>query len=66
MNRTGKEWITRKTADISNKLFANLEPAPITLEWKEIDQEDPVKNIEDTVMETTTLKINYSTLAATG
>jgi hypothetical protein len=66
MNKTGKEWITRITADIINKLFANSKPAPITLEWKEIDQEDPVKNNEETVKEATTLEIHSSTLAATG
>ena len=66
MNKTGKEWITRKTADIINKLFANSKPAPITLEWKEIDQEDPVKNNEETVKEATTLEIHSSTLATTG
>jgi cell fate (sporulation/competence/biofilm development) regulator YmcA (YheA/YmcA/DUF963 family) len=35
MNKTGKEWITRKTADTINKLFADQKLAPITLEWKE-------------------------------
>jgi len=58
MNKTGKEWIIRKTADIINKLATNSKPAPITLEWKEIDQEDPVKNNEETVKETTNLEIN--------
>ena len=66
MNKTGKEWITRKTADIINKLVANSKPAPITLQWKEMDQEDPVKNNEETVKDTTALEINSSTFAATG
>ena len=66
MNKTGKEWITRKTADIINKLFANLKPAHIPLEWKGINQEDPVKNNVETVKEFTTQEMNTSTLAATG
>ena len=66
MNKTGKEWITRKAADIINKLFANSKPAHIPLEWKGIDQEDPVKNDTETVKETTTVEINSSTLSATG
>jgi hypothetical protein len=56
MNKTGKEWITRKMADIINKLLANLKPAHIPLEWKEMDQEDPVKYNDETAMETTTDK----------
>jgi len=35
MNKTGKDWLTRRTADTINKLFANQELAPITLKWKE-------------------------------
>jgi hypothetical protein len=35
MNKTEKEWITKETADIINKLFANQKIAPITIEWKE-------------------------------
>ena len=35
MTKSGKEWLTRRTADIINKLFADQKPAPITLEWKE-------------------------------
>jgi len=35
MNKPGKDWLTRRTADIINKLFANQELAPIILEWKE-------------------------------
>jgi hypothetical protein len=35
MNKTGKEYITRKIADTIAKLFAKQNPAPITLEWKE-------------------------------
>jgi len=35
MNKTGKDWLTRRTADTINKLFANQELVPITLEWKE-------------------------------
>jgi len=35
MNKTRKEWLTRRTADTINKLFANQKQAPITLEWKE-------------------------------
>jgi hypothetical protein len=35
MNKTRKEWLTRRTADTINKLFANQKLAPITLEWKE-------------------------------
>jgi RNase H-fold protein (predicted Holliday junction resolvase) len=66
MNKTGKEWITRKTADIINKLFTNSKPAPITLVWGEIDQEDSVKSNGETVKENTTLEINSGTLAATG
>jgi hypothetical protein len=53
-------------ANIINKLFANLKPAHIPLEWKGINQEDPVKNNVETVKEITTLDINSSTLAATG
>jgi hypothetical protein len=34
MNKTGKEWLTRRTADTTNKLFANQKLAPITLECK--------------------------------
>ena len=35
MNKTGKDWLTRRTADTINKLFANQKQAPIILEWKE-------------------------------
>jgi hypothetical protein len=35
MNKSGKEWLTRRTADIVNKLSADQKPAPITLEGKE-------------------------------
>jgi hypothetical protein len=35
MNKTEKEWLTRRTTDTINKLFANQKLAPITLEWKE-------------------------------
>jgi len=35
MNKTGKEWLARRTADIINKLFTNQKLDPITLEWKE-------------------------------
>jgi cell fate (sporulation/competence/biofilm development) regulator YmcA (YheA/YmcA/DUF963 family) len=35
MNQSGKEWLTKRTANIINKLFADQKPAPITLEWKE-------------------------------
>jgi len=35
MNKTGKDWLTRRTVDTINKLFANQKLAPITLEWKE-------------------------------
>ena len=35
MNKAGKLWLTRRTADIIKKLFADQKPAPITLEWKE-------------------------------
>ena len=35
MNKSGKERLTRRTADNINKLFADQKPAPITLEWKE-------------------------------
>jgi hypothetical protein len=35
MNNSGKEWLTSRTADIINKLFAEQKPVPITLEWKE-------------------------------
>jgi len=35
MNNSGKEWLTTRTADIINKLFADQKPVPITLEWKE-------------------------------
>ena len=35
MNKSGKEWLTRRTADIINNLFADQKPAPNTLEWKE-------------------------------
>jgi hypothetical protein len=32
MNKSGKEWLTRRRVDIINKLFADQKPAPITLE----------------------------------
>jgi hypothetical protein len=35
MNKTGKEWLARRTAGTVNKLFANQKLDPITLEWKE-------------------------------
>jgi len=35
IQKRGKDWLTRKTADTINKLFANQKLAPITLEWKE-------------------------------
>jgi hypothetical protein len=35
MNKTGKDWFTRRTEDTINKLFANQKLAPITLERKE-------------------------------
>jgi hypothetical protein len=35
MNKTGKEWLARRTVDTINKLFANQKIDPITLEWKE-------------------------------
>jgi len=35
MNKTGKDWLTSKTTDIINKLFANQKLTPITLDWKE-------------------------------
>jgi hypothetical protein len=35
MNKSGKEWLTRRMADSINKLFADQKPAPIILEWKE-------------------------------
>jgi lysophospholipase L1-like esterase len=35
MNKTGKEWRARRTADTINKLSANQKLEPITLEWKE-------------------------------
>jgi len=34
MNKTGKEWLTKRTVGIINKLFANQKLPPITLEWK--------------------------------
>ena len=34
MNKTGKEWVTKRIADSINKLFTNQKLAPITLEWK--------------------------------
>jgi hypothetical protein len=36
MNKRGKDWLTRRTADTINKLFENQMLAPITLEWREI------------------------------
>ena len=66
INKTGKEWITKKTADIINKLFANSKSAHISLEWKGIDQEAHMKYNAETVKETTSLEINSSTLAVTG
>jgi hypothetical protein len=57
MNKTGKEWITRKMAHIINILFANSKPAPITLIWGETDQEDSVGSNGETV-KNTTLEIN--------
>ena len=65
MHKTGKEWITKKTADIINKLFANLKSAHVSLEWKGIDQEDRIKYNAETVKETTPLEINSSTPAVT-
>ena len=65
MNKTGKEWVTKKTADIINKLFANSKSAHVSLEWKGIDQEDHMKYNAETVKETTPLEINSSTPAAT-
>ena len=35
MNKKGKEYIARKTADNIKTLFANQKLAPITLEWNE-------------------------------
>ena len=35
MNKSGKEWLLRRTADSINKLFEYLKPASIILEWKE-------------------------------
>jgi hypothetical protein len=35
MNKSGKEWLTWRTADIIKRLFADQKPPPITLEWKE-------------------------------
>ena len=35
MNKSGKEWLTRRIADNFNKLFSDQKPAPIILEWKE-------------------------------
>jgi cell fate (sporulation/competence/biofilm development) regulator YmcA (YheA/YmcA/DUF963 family) len=35
MNKTGKEWLARRTADIINKLFTNQKLDPIILDWKE-------------------------------
>jgi len=35
MNKTGKEWLARRTADTLNKLFTNQKLDPITLEWEE-------------------------------
>ena len=35
MNKTQKDWLTMRTAETINKLFANQQLAPITLEWKE-------------------------------
>jgi hypothetical protein len=61
MNKTGKEWITRKMADVINKLFINLKPAHIHLKWKEMDQEDPVKYNEEAAKEAITPEINPST-----
>jgi hypothetical protein len=31
MNKSGKEWLTRSTADNFNKLFADQKPAPVTI-----------------------------------
>jgi hypothetical protein len=35
MNKAGKVWLTRRTADIIKKLFPDKKPARITIEWKE-------------------------------
>jgi hypothetical protein len=35
MNKTGNDWLARRTADTINKLFANQKLDPITVEWKE-------------------------------
>jgi len=34
MNTTGKEWLTRRTVDIINKLFGNQKLPPLYLKWK--------------------------------
>jgi hypothetical protein len=62
MNKTGKEWIARKTANIINKLSTNSKPAPIILEWRE----NPVMNNKETGEGTTTLEITANAHAATG
>jgi hypothetical protein len=66
MNKIGKEWITRKMADVINNLFTNSKPAHIPMKWKEIEPEDPVKYNTETVKETTTPDINSSKLTVTG
>ena len=35
MNKSEKEWLSRRIADSIHKLFEGLKPAPIILEWKE-------------------------------
>jgi hypothetical protein len=65
MNKTGKEWITKKMADSINKLFAKSKPAPITPERNEIEKENLVKNNEEMERKTITLEMNLSIHAAT-
>jgi hypothetical protein len=65
MNKTGKDWITRKTADVINKLFATSKPAPITPEQREMVKDNPGKNNEETERKTTTLEMDCSTQTTT-
>jgi len=54
MNKSGKKWITKKTADFINKLFANPKPPHITMKWEGIEQKDPVRYNTETMEKTTT------------
>jgi len=39
LNKIGKEWIAKKTANFINNLFANQKPVLIPMKWEEIESE---------------------------